>query len=297
MNKPPRGLGRGLDALLPATPAQLQAPATGVAPSRYAAGNVFSCAIERITPQKGQPRQYFDPTALEELAQSLREHGLIEPLVVRKVGEDRFEIIAGERRWRAAQKAGLREVLVVVRELSNKDAFELALIENVQREDLSPIELAEALQRLIDEYEFTQETLAKRLGKDRSTLANALRLLKLPGSVREQVTRGQISEGHARALLGAPDEASMLRLAERCVQQHLSVRQLEAEVRTLKQRKDASADAAAPGAKSPAVRDLEGRLSRHFGVRCQVRDRKGKGELVLPYSSLDELDRLLDLLL
>jgi ParB family chromosome partitioning protein len=259
-------------------------------------GTVFSCAIEKLSPQRGQPRQYFDPTALEELAQSIREHGLIEPLLVRRIGQDRFEIIAGERRWRASQKAGLKEVLVVVRDVSQQNAFELALIENVQREDLNAIELAEGLQRLIAEYQYTQETLAKRIGKDRSTLANALRLLKLPESVRKLVTKGDLSEGHARALLGAADEAAMTRLAESSLRNKWNVRQLEAEVRAAKSRKG-SADGGKGDSKSAATRDLENRLARKYGARCQVRDRKGKGELVMHYGSLDDLDRILDLLL
>ena len=172
---PPRGLGRGLDALLPArssTPPRTDG--TG-----YGENNVFRCPLEKIQPQRAQPRRHFDSDALEELAGSIREHGLLEPLVVRRMpNTDRFEIIAGERRWRAAQKAGLREVLVVVRDVSSKDAFELALIENVQREDLDAIEFAEALQRLVDEHGYTQDSLAQRVGKDRSTIANALRLLE-----------------------------------------------------------------------------------------------------------------------
>jgi ParB family chromosome partitioning protein len=295
-------LGRGLDALLPSVEPQradsaLPHATPGAATAAVlgeVAGNVFLCAIEKIVPQRGQPRHHFKQEALEDLAQSIREFGVLEPLLVRKVGDDRFELIAGERRWRAAQKAGLREVMVVVREVSNNDAFELALIENIQREDLNPIELAEALQRLIDEHHYTQEALAKRIGKDRSTLANALRLLKLPQSVRDMVTQEQLTEGHARALLSAPSEASMSQLAAACLRGKWSVRQLESEVRALKQKK-AAPDA--PGAKSPATRDLEMRLARKFGTRCLVRDKKGKGELVLHYSSLDELDRLLELLL
>src|SRR6202035_2090206 len=157
---------------------------------------------------------------IDELAASIKEHGLLEPIVVRRVpGQDKLEIIAGERRWRASQKAGLREVLVVVKDVSPKAAFELALIENVQREDLNPVELAEALDRLVKEHHYTQETLAERLGQGphqgRDTLANSLRLLKLPASVRARVITGELSEGHARALLGAPDASKIEELAEK----------------------------------------------------------------------------------
>lgn len=290
--KPSRGLGRGLDALLPAK----SPPPPTRSGASYGEGNVFSCALDKIEPQKGQPRQHFDSHALDELAQSIKEHGLIEPLVVRRrAGGDSFELIAGERRWRACQRAGLREALVVVRDVSAKEAFELALIENVQREDLDPIEFAEALERLMKEYQYTQESLAERLGKDRSTVANALRLLKLPARVRALVVEGQLSEGHARALLGAPDEAALGALADKVVRGKLSVRQTEAMVRAAK---SAGGKGEKPaGAKSASVRDLETRLARKLGARCEVRDKNGKGELVIKYASWDDLDRLLEQLL
>jgi ParB family transcriptional regulator, chromosome partitioning protein len=292
--KPHRGLGRGLDALLPVAAPPPRAPS---APS-YGEGNVFQCALEKIVPQKHQPRQHFDGEALEELAQSLREHGLIEPLVVRRrEGSDVFEIVAGERRWRAAQRAGLRDVTVVVRDVSTKQAFELALIENVQREDLDAIEFAEALQRLVDEHGYTQESLAQRLGKDRSTITNALRLLKLPDAVRAKVIEGELSEGHARALLGAPDDATLATLAERVLKGRLNVRQTEALVRAAKKPSGkGKTGGAGRGDKSASVRDLELRLERKLGTRCEVRDKDGKGEIVVKYSSFDELDRILDVI-
>ncbi len=292
--KPPRGLGRGLDALFPARPAPPPPTQSG---QSYGEGNVFSCAVEKIRPQRGQPRRHIDDAALEELAQSIREHGLIEPLVVRRRGEGDFEIIAGERRWRAAQRAGLREVLVVVRDVSDKDAFELALIENIQREDLNAIELAEALDRLMRDLGYTQDALAQRIGKDRSTIANALRLLKLPERVRNLVITSELSEGHARALLGAPDELSLATLADKVMKGRLSVRQTEALVRAAKSASGEAPKGGRKSGKSAAVRDLELRLERKLGTKCEVRDRDGKGEISVRYSSLDELDRLLDLIL
>ena len=292
--KPTRGLGRGLDALLPA---KSPAPPTRSGQS-YGEGNVFSCALDKIQPQKGQPRQHFDPHAIDELADSIKQHGLIEPLVVRRLaGGDNFELIAGERRWRACQRAGLREVLIVVRDVSAKEAFELALIENVQREDLDPIEFAEAIERLMQEYEYTQESLAQRLGKDRSTIANALRLLKLPSRVRALVIGGELSEGHARALLGAPDETVLGALADKVVRGRLSVRQTESLVRAAKSAAGKGDKAGAGKGKSASVRDLETRLAKKLGARCEVRDRNGKGELVIKYASWDDLDRLLEQLL
>jgi ParB family chromosome partitioning protein len=290
MNKSarPRGLGRGLDALLPLSHSE--------APVSTAKPMLFVCGIEKIQPCRTQPRQNFDAAALDELTASIQAHGLLEPLVVRRLpGGEKFEIVAGERRWRAAQRAGLHELPVHVREVSEQSAFELALVENVQREDLNPIEFAEALGRLIAEYSYTQESLATLLNRDRSTLANALRLLKLPEKVRELVVTGKLSEGHARALLGAPDETSMLQLAEKAVARKLSVRQIEALVRAAKLGPpgDPAAEPAADG-KSPGVRDLEGRLARRYGTRCEVRDQKGKGEIVIRYADLDELDRILE---
>jgi len=279
-----RALGRGLDALLPA--------ARDKAPAGYGDKSVFSCPLEKLTPQKGQPRQFFAKDKIEELAASIKEHGLLEPIVVRRVpGQDKFEIIAGERRWRASQKAGLREALVVVKDVSPKAAFELALIENVQREDLNPVELAEALDRLVKEHHYTQETLAERLGKDRTTIANSLRLLKLPATVRARVISGALSEGHARALLGAPDPSKIEELAEKCVRGHLSVRAAESLVRGAKAAKGKGK--VSKDGKSVSLRDLELRLTRAAGTKVQVRDQGNKGMVVIPYEDLDHLDRIL----
>jgi ParB family chromosome partitioning protein len=292
MNKPPtkpRGLGRGLDALLPLTHSE--------PPSQRSERplSLFMCPIERIVPCRSQPRQQFEAAPLDELVASIQTHGILEPLVVRRLpGQERYEIVAGERRWRAAQRAGLHELPVHVKDVSEQNAFELALVENVQREDLNAIEFAEALGRLIADYGYTQEALATMLAKDRSTLANALRLLKLPEKVRSLVIGGQLSEGHARALLGAPDEAKLVRLAEKAAHKKLSVRQTEALVRASKTAAEAGGSAEAPAGKSAGVRDLEGRLARRYGTRCEVRDKKGKGEIVIQYSDLDELDRILE---
>jgi ParB family chromosome partitioning protein len=209
---------------------------------------------------------------------------------------DRFEIVAGERRWRALQRAGLREALVVVKDVSAKEAFELALIENVQREELNPIELAEAFDRLVREHGFSQEALAERVGKDRTTIANALRLLKLPPGVRAKVIAGELSEGHARALLGAVDTAAIEELAERVLRGKLSVRATEALVRQRASRKAEGGLPAGDG-KSPSVRDLEVRLARALGTKVEVRDHGNKGELAIPYADLDALDRIVDKLL
>ena len=285
---PRRALGRGLDALLPSA-----APAPG-AQERSA----FHCPVEKISPQPGQPRQYFDDQELEELTSSIREHGMLEPLVVRRTapGADKFEIIAGERRWRAAQRAGMKDVLVVVKDVSSKDAFELALVENVQRADLNPIELAEAYDRLLREHAYTQQALADKVGKDRVTIANGLRLLKLPQKIRSMVIGRELSEGHARALLGAPDDKSMAEIAEKTVRGKLPVRKVEQLIRAARSRGEGKSEKEKEkAATSPGIRDLEARLMRRLGTRVEVRDSSGKGELVIAYGSLDELDRVLAL--
>ncbi len=282
-----RALGRGLEALLPAA-----SP-----PAAYGDKSVFSCPLEKIAPQKGQPRQHFDAARLDELTRSIREHGLIEPLVVRRVGgSDKFELIAGERRWRALQKAGVLEALVVVKDVTPSSAFELALIENVQREDLNPVELAESLDRLVREHGYTQEKLAERLGKDRTTITNTLRLLKLPPNVRHKVITGELSEGHARALLGAKDVSKIEDLADRVMRGRLNVRATEQLVKGSATGKGGN-DARTAKQKTAAVRDLETRLTRALGTKVEVRDSGNKGEVVIPYGDLDQLDRLIDKLL
>ena len=282
-----RALGRGLDALLPTKP-----PAPTAADRAY-----FFCAIEKIAPQRGQPRRHFEAKALGELAQSIREHGILEPLLVRRVGTDRFEIIAGERRWRASQRAGLHEVPVVVKNATEAEVFELALIENVQREDLNAVELAEALDRLVKEHAYTHETLATRLGKDRSTISNALRLLRLPARVRDKVVTGELSEGHARSLLGVAEE-QLEAVAERVLREHLSVRATEALVRSSRTKGPAAKKTnAEPAGKTPAIRDLEAKLTRALGTKVLVRDIGNRGEVAIPYADLDALDRLLDKLI
>jgi len=282
-----RALGRGLDALLPT-----RTVVPGLGERVY-----FSCALEKIVPKKGQPRRHFDPKALDELAVSITEHGLLEPIVVRKAGPDRFEIIAGERRWRACQKAGLREAAVVVNDASEDEVFELALIENLQREDLNAVELAEGLGRLMKEHGYTQDALATRIGKDRSTVANSLRLLKLPTRVRDKVITGELSEGHARALLGLGD-GQIEAATDQVLRGKLSVRATEALVRGSRPKKPGDkADKAASDTKTPAIRDLETRLTRALGTKVLVRDVGNKGEIAIPYASLDALDRVLDKLL
>ncbi len=278
-------LGRGLDAMIPGSP-----PARPLA----AATGGLNVPIEELHPNRDQPRTRFDEQSLEELAASIRELGVLEPILVRRRGGGGFEIVAGERRWRAAQRAGLREVPVYIRELTPQVAFEAALVENLQREDLNPIETARAFQRLIEEHGHSQESVAQRVGKDRSTVANALRLLKLPSAVLDMVENGQLSEGHGRAILGAPDTGTMLKLARMANERALSVRETEKRARAAK--KDAKEPRETSGP-TVNVRDLEERLGRSLGAKVAVVDKKGKGRLEIRFTSYDELDRLLERLL
>jgi ParB family chromosome partitioning protein len=284
-------LGRGLDALLPSKPKERD--------ERYGARAVFMCAIERIAPRRDQPRRRIDDAGIEELAATIREHGVIQPLVVRRIGEpgpdERFELIAGERRWRASQRAGLREVPVVVKDVSPEKAFELALIENLQRQDLNPMEIAEAYQRLLDDLGHTQEQLALRVGKSRVAVTNALRLLKLPPQVRMMLNDGTLSEGHGRALLGAPNDATMIDVARKAARGHLSVRKVEQLVRTRRSSEPPKDEAEeSTRSRGAAVRDLETRLTRALGARVRVEHKGPGGKVVVSYADLDELDRIIE---
>jgi ParB family chromosome partitioning protein len=283
-----KALGRGLAALLPGAAPPAPAPETR-APARPGDG-LRTVAIEEVHPSPSQPRKSFDDARLGELAESIRAQGIIQPLVVRARDAGGYELIAGERRWRAAQRAGLHEVPVVIREIAAQRAFEMALVENLQREDLNPIEEAEGYQRLVAEYGYTQESLAARVGKERSTVANSLRLLKLPAGVRGMVVGGQLGMGHARALLGLEAEEAILRLARQTVARDLSVRAVETLVR--KEREPAKTEA--PPRQSSAARDLTERLQRALGTKVRlVEDGPGRGHIEVHYASLDQLDAVL----
>lgn len=311
-----RGLGRGLSALLPSQgpapsppPGASQPPGASssedrteraaVEPARAEAPRgkqLLTAEIEDVYPGPEQPRRRFDDQELEELASSIRTHGIIMPLVVRPRPAGGFFLIAGERRWRAAQRAGLHQVPIVVQDVSPQSAFERALVENLQRADLRPIEEAAAFQRLVDEFGLTQEQIAERVGKDRSTVANSMRLLKLPVHVREMVEERSLSMGHARALLALPSDAEIETAARAVVAKGLSVRATEALVK--KAQKGPSPEPAGPPAKTPAVRDLEERLTKALGGPVTiVQDNNAKGRIEISYLSLDHLDQILDKLL
>lgn len=279
-------LGRGMAALLPNAPPP--ASVASIAPGR----TILQLPVEAIERNPQQPRKRFDEAQLEELAASIREHGIVAPILVRRDGAGRYRIVAGERRWRAAQRAGLKEVPALVREASDLEAFELALIENLQRTDLNAIEEAEAYEVLVKERGLTHEAVAACVGKERSTVANALRLLKLPTEVRDQVRDGSLEMGHARALLALEKPEAIQRAAQRVVREKLSVRATEALVRMLVGGGKKKTDTATR--ETAATREVAQRLQRRLGTRCRVMPRSEvAGRLEIEYTSLDELDGIL----
>jgi ParB family chromosome partitioning protein len=283
-----QALGRGLAALIP--PAN--EPATEATARAAPGSGLRMLDIETIHPSTRQPRKHFDDARLDELAESIRSQGIIQPLVVRVREGGGFELVAGERRWRAAQRAGLHQVPGVVREVAESQAFEMALVENLQREDLNPIEEAEGYQRLVAEFGYTQESLSARVGKDRSTVANALRLLKLPPAVRAMVIEGRLNMGHARALLGLESDPAIERLARQALSRGLSVRQVESLVR--RERDSGQRPPNRPVQQSPAARDLVRRLEHALATKVKLVEASPKsGHLEIYYTSLDELDAVL----
>ncbi|MBI2370430.1 MAG: ParB/RepB/Spo0J family partition protein [Deltaproteobacteria bacterium] len=274
-----QALGRGLEALF---------PEVGLEDRPV----IMGCPIEQVVPNRFQPRRRFDPERLRELAESVKSAGVVEPLIVRRATEG-YELIAGERRWRAAQLAGLAEVPVVVREVSDREALQLTLVENVQREDLNALELAEAYQRLLTEFELTQEALAAWLGKDRATIANHLRLLKLPREVKDALIEGRITMGHARALLALESPGRQREALAEILRRDLSVRGAEQLVQRLRP----------PGAlvrpvprRDPNLRAAEESLRRALGTKVRIKGRAGRGTIEIAYYSAPELQRLIELL-
>jgi ParB family chromosome partitioning protein len=281
MDKRP-ALGKGLSALIP------DAPEAGLSP--------VEIDVDRLSPNDLQPRGQMDQAALERLAHSITSSGIIQPIVVRKVG-DRFQIIAGERRWRAAKMAGLLRVPVVVREVDSsneRSLLEIALIENIQREDLNPIEEALAYRRLSDQFAMTQEAIAVAVGKDRATVANVLRLLRLPEEVRADVAAGTLSMGHARALLGLTSETSQRQLARDVIARSLSVRETESLVKRLADEQAPQSEPKALKAADVHTRAAEEKLRLVLGTRVRIVRRGERGRIEIDFGSEDELIRIFE---
>ena len=281
----PSGLGKGLGALL------------GDEYTRAASSTASTLPISQIENYAGQPRKYFDEESLAELAESIAEHGVIQPLTVRKLSSGYYQIIAGERRWRAARMAGLKEVPVVVIEADDRTAMELAMVENLQREDLNPMEEAEGYKALMDQYGMTQEQAAGRVGKSRSAVANALRLLNLSPAVRKLVEENKLSAGHARALLPL-SQRDQEKTAQTIVSTGLSVRQTEMLVKRLQSAQEEPEEAPSPAqpAEVDYVTEAERDLSQRMGRACRITQGKKKGRIEIEYYGVDDLNDLLDLL-
>ena len=281
-----KALGKGLAALIPQKKEMSSLENSGGEGALYLKTSI-------IKDNRLQPRQNYDESKLAELVASIKEKGLLQPILVRKAGLG-YEVIAGERRLRAARKLNFDQVPVIVKNVTDREALVLALVDNIQREELNPIEEAQGFKRLVDEFQFTQETVAGAIGKDRTTVTNLLRLLRLPLEIQEQVAANKISVGHARALLSIEDSKVQKALAQKIIAKNLSVRQTEALVR--------SHAAPAPGKKKAGrskdrdIQILEEEISRILGTRVMVEDRKNKGKVVIEYYSLDDLDRILGIL-
>ncbi len=286
-----RGLGRGLDALLGGMQKETEPVATSGGESR---DSLHRLPVDLIQRGRYQPRREFDPEALRELADSISAQGVIQPVVVRPIENDRYELIAGERRWRAAQQAGLDEIPVVVKDVTEEAAMAMGLIENIQREDLNPLEEANALSRLLHEFGLTHQEVAKAVGKSRTTVTNLLRLLELNEEVKQMVETRRMEMGHARALLGLQGEAQSL-AANQVAKQGLSVRETERLVRRLQGEAENPKTARTPPAMDPDVRRLVSDLSERLGAKVDLQQgAKGKGKLVIGYNSLDELEGILE---
>ena len=301
-------LGRGLGSLLGGSEA-IMADSTGFVASapqpivqkieveQSPENRIWNIAVDKLVPGIYQPRKNFDKEALEELANSIRENGIIQPITVRKRKEGGYEILAGERRWRAAQSAGLHEVPAIIKNIGDREALQIALIENIQREDLDPIEEAESYQRLIEEFSLSQQEAAEKVGKERSSVANALRLLMLPLEIREMLSKKQISVGHAKAILSLTDKAKQITFAKRVSEGGVSVRALETEIKSSQK---ASLKHAAAGTKTGLNVDLAGRLAEELadqlqkalGTKVDISYKSGKGSVHIHFYSDDQLTQI-----
>src|SRR5690242_12224691 len=294
INDKRKALGRGLDSLLPAKPAS----APIAMPASHTSGSAQEVLIDSIDANPYQTRRRINEAAMEELAESIRASGVVQPVVLRPGPNGRFQLVAGERRWHASKRAGKTTIPAVIRQISNEQAMEITIIENLQREDLNPIEQAKAFERLSREFGLTQEQIAARTGKDRASIANFIRLLKLPEALQDALETGVLSFGHGKVLLalaGFPEH--MERAAREVIEKQLSVRQTEELVGKLlnpqaaEQRQEKQARQI-----DPNVRDAQRSLESSLGVKVEIQDRKGKGKIILKYGSLEDFDRIVEAL-
>ncbi|OGO76800.1 MAG: chromosome partitioning protein ParB [Clostridiales bacterium GWB2_37_7] len=271
------GLGKGLGALIRENEQEVNS-------------SVTELKITELEANQNQPRRFFDDQALQELSGSIKEHGVVQPIIVRKL-DDSYQIVAGERRWRAARLAGLKTVPVVIKDYSNVQVMEIALIENLQRQDLNSIEEALAYKSLLEEHNMTQENISEKIGKSRSAIANTLRLLNLPEEIKNMVVHGKISAGHARALLTIEDKKKQIEIAQKIIEQQLNVRDIEKLVmqKDVKEEKKKSS-------KDVEIIELEDRLKKALATKVNIIHKKNKGKIEIEYYSNDDLERILELL-
>jgi len=277
-------LGKGLGALL---------PEFGQAEPK----TLLYCGIEEIIPNRSQPRKHFDESKLQELAESIKEKGILEPLIVRRTDQG-YELIVGERRWRAAQKAGLKEVPVMVKEVEGREVLEISLIENLQREDLNPIEAAEAFKHLIEEFNLSQEDLSKRIGKDRTTITNTLRLLKLPLEVRNQLLQNRITSGHARAILSLESKEKQKELCALIIKKGLSVREAESIAKRWAEKPKKSITPVKPrGDLESQLSSLQDSMRKYLGTKVHITQKGKRGKIEIEYYSHEDLERIVEAIL
>ena len=282
-----KALGKGIEALIPDFE-------TGV-PEEESSGGSLYLLIDEIRPNRQQPRKYFDDKKFEELERSIRENGVLQPVIV-QIGENGYELVVGERRWRASKKAGLKKIPAIIREVTDTESLEIALIENLNRQDLNPIEEADGFARLANEFGLTQEQIAKRMGKSRETVANTLRLLKLPRRVKEDLVARRLAMGHARALLGLNLDKDIEALRQEIVGKGLNVRQTEARVNQMRRNAGGSAKKQ-PAKKDIFIKNLEMEFEKSLGTKVEIAARVKGGKLVITYYSDDDLERIRGLII
>jgi ParB family chromosome partitioning protein len=286
-----RALGKGLESLLPSRPASPPPPAPTPVEST---GKPLEIPLDQIDRNPYQTRTRFDEALLTELAQSIAASGVVQPIVVRPLTAGRYQLITGERRWLASRKAGKATIPAIVRQVSDEQTLEMTIIENLQRADLNPMEQARAYQRLSQDFKLTQEQMATRTGKERASVSNFLRLLKLPEAIQQKVESGELTFGHARTLLALDSPESITSAAQKILALSLSVRQTESYVQGLinPEAKEKKKDKPDPQPEDPNVREAQDRLQRHLGLKVRIEDKKGKGKVIIEYSGLEDFDAI-----
>ena len=278
-------LGKGLSALIPEEPEELRDE-----------GNSILISINKIKSDEEQPRKLFDSEKIAELAESIKTHGIIQPLILRKYMEDQYIIVAGERRWRAAKMAGVKEIPAVVMELSDRDILEISLIENIQRQDLNPIEEALAYRKLLNDFKITQEELSKRIGKSRVAIANTIRLTNLDERVQQYIIESIITEGHGRVLLAISDKRQQYELAQQVIDEKLSVRELERLIKKFNDEEEKERIVWSTNNLNPYYKEIKSQLQNHFGTKINITNKKNKGKIEIEYYSEEDLQRILDIM-